>query len=120
VANLGNVGHATPIPINNAKAWYAFSANKQPTSVVMAGTTNTPYAYMSMFRNSVLNQRSRADGSGDWAFYDMDDSGSQIYTIAAFTQSGPTGELWTATVTGSTVVVTKLFGSQRAIAAAFT
>jgi hypothetical protein len=68
----------------------------------------------------VLNARTRADGSGNWHFYDMDDSGSQVYTIAAFTQDGPTGELWSATVAGSVATVTKLFASQRALAAAFT
>lgn len=119
MANLGNVGFNFPLPRARLTAWNAFTLNKQPTSVTTAGTSDVPYAFTSLFRNGVLNYRGRADATGNWAFYDMDNSDSQIYTIATFTQSGPTGELWTATVTGSTVVVTKLFGSQRAVAAAF-
>lgn len=119
MANLGNVGFNFPLCAAKLSAWYAFTLNKQPTSVTMAGVSDVPYAFTSLFRNAVLNYRGRADASGNWAFYDMDDSDSQGYTIVTYTQDGPTGELWTATVTGSTVVVTKLFGSQRAVAAAF-
>jgi hypothetical protein len=119
VASLGNVGFNFPLARNALGAWYPFTLNKQPTSVTMADTSDTPYAFVALYRNAVVNFRSRADSNGDWAFYDMDDSGSQVYTIVAYTQEGPTGELWTATVDGTTVVVTKLFGSQRAVAAAF-
>jgi len=119
VANLGNVGFNFPVGQNNMAARYPFTLNKQPTSVTMTGTSDVPYAFAALYRNAVVNFRSRADSAGVWNFYDMDDSGSQIYTVVTYTQDGPTGELWTATVTGTTVVVTKLFGSQRAVAAAF-
>jgi len=119
VASLGNVGLAIPVPANNAEAWYAFTFNKQPASVTMTGTSDVPYAFAALYRNAVVNFRGRCNAAGVWNFYDMDDSGSQIYTVVTYTQDGPTGELWTATVTGTTVVVTKLFGSQRAVAAAF-
>ena len=97
--------------------WYTL--DKQATSVIMSGTSDVPFSFVSLFRNSVLQDRSRSDGSGVWSFYDVDDSVSQVYTIASFTQDGPTGELWSATVTGATAVVTKLFSSQRNSAYAY-
>ena len=119
VASLGDVGKTfSSSKIYAAEGW--FTLNKQPTSVNATGTSNVPYAFVSLFRNAVLQDRSRCNSSGVWHFYDMDDSGTQIYTVAAYTQDGPTGELWTIAVTGSTATVTKLFDSQRAIAAAFT
>jgi hypothetical protein len=111
VASLGNVGHNVPIARAETEAWNSFTFGKQPTSVDMALTgTNAsviPNSFLSLFRNGVLNARSRTDGSGNCHFYDMDDSGSQVYTIVAFTQDGPTGELWSATVVGATATVTK-------------
>lgn len=118
MASLGNVGKFFYRGADYS-AFQFFTINKQPTSVTMNAVSDVPYAFVILTRNAVLNYRSRADSAGNWGFYDMDDSSSQIYTIATFTQSGPTGEMWTATVSGSTVVVTKLFGSQRAVAAAF-
>ena len=101
------------------RAWGFFTQDKQPTPVSMSGVSDIPYAFVSLTRNSVLQDRSRCDGTGGWGFYDMDDSLSQIYSIATYTQAGPTGEAWTATVSGTTVVVTKVFSAQRAVAAAF-
>jgi hypothetical protein len=72
-----------------------------------------------VLRNGVPNYRTRADGSGNWSFYDMDDDGTQQYTIVSMTQTGPTGEEWKATVSGSVATVTKLFSATRAAAHAF-
>ncbi|HKS91107.1 MAG TPA: hypothetical protein VJQ83_04190 [Tepidiformaceae bacterium] len=119
---MANLGHT----IGAAKVWSAlnvFGQEKQPTSVDMhpvTGQEGTPLAFVSLIRNGVLNMRSRADATGMWHFYDMDDSGNQAYTIIAYTQAGATGEAWTATVSGSTATVTKIFAAQRAVAAAFT
>ncbi len=85
----------------------------------MTFTSDIPNAFAVLTRNSVVNGRTRCNGSGVGHFYDMDDSGGQVYGIATFTQSGPTGEAWTATVAGSTVVVTKIFSANRATAIAF-
>lgn len=120
MADLGDIGHNFPDGQNIMASWYPFTYNKQPTSVTMTAVSDIPYAFAALFRNSVENFRTRCDGSGNWAFYDMDDSGSQIYTIATFTQNGPTGELWTASVVGAVVVVTKLFAASRQTAVAFT
>lgn len=85
----------------------------------MSGVSDIPSAFAVLTRNSVVQDRSRCDGLGAWSFYDMDDSLSQIYSIATYTQAGPTGEAWTATVSGTTVVVTKVFSARRAVAVAF-
>lgn len=119
VASLGDIGYdfAVTVPEDCAST---FGRNNYPTTGNdITATSDVPSAFVSLIRNGVVNGRSRADDTGAWHFYDFDNSGSQVYAISAYTQSGPTGELWTATVTGSTVVVTKLFGSQRAQAAAF-
>ena len=112
MSDLGNVGKAfqTNFPYYAYK-WYTLG--KQPISVNMTGVSSVPYAFVSLFRNSVLQDRSGADSSGEWHFYDMDDSGTQDYTIVAFTQEGATGESWTATVVGSTVVISQSFTSNR-------
>lgn len=120
---MANLGHTIPNTKLRASTAGPFGSGKQPTGVDMfppAGQEGTPYAFVSLIRNGVLNARSRADGSGVWHFYDMDDSGLQVYTIVAYTQAGATGESWTATVSGGTATVTKTFAAQRAIAAAFT
>ena len=119
LASLGNVGFNVRLARYDGRPWGFYTYDKQPTSVSMTGVSDIPLSFVSLFRNSVLQARSRSDASGNWGFYDMDDSGSQVYTVASFTQDGPTGELWSATVVGSTVTVTKLFSSQRAIAQAF-
>lgn len=118
MASLGNVGHT----FYHGKAYQAdqfFTSNKQPTSVNMTGTSAVPFSYVSLFRNSVVLYRSRCDGSGVWHFYDMDDSGTQLYTVISLTQDGPTGEEWSASVVGGTATVTKLFSATRAAAHAF-
>ena len=93
-----------------------FTLNKQPTPVTMSGNSDTPFAYVLLFRNGVLNWRTRADANGDFAFYDMDDSGSQDYAATSYTQDGATGEAWVGTVVGSVATLTKTFSSQRAFA----
>lgn len=118
MASLGNVG----VYIRVGKpysAWQFFTQNKQPTSVSMTGVSTVPFSFALLFRNGVLNYRARCDGSGNWFFYDMDDSGTQSYTIITLTQDGPTGEEWVATVVGGTATVTKLFSATRAAAHAF-
>lgn len=122
MASLGNVGHAIAAP-NMYPGWQWWTADKQPTSVSMLFTgvlaSEVPFAFAVLYRNSVVNGRTRADGSGVFAFYDMDNSGSQVYAISTYTQDGPTGEGWVATVVGTAVTITKTFGAQRALAAAF-
>jgi hypothetical protein len=93
-----------------------FTLNKQPTPVTMAGNSDTPFASMLLFRNGVLQWRTRADANGDFAFYDLDDSLSQDYAATSYTQDGATGEAWVGTVVGSTATLTKTFSSQRAFA----
>ncbi len=119
---MANLGHT----IRSGKVYSAespFGQDKQPTGVDMhpvIGQEGTPFAFVSLVRNGVRNMQTRADATGMWHFYDMDDSGLQVYSIIAYTQTGATGEAWTATVSGSTATVTKVFASQRAVAAAFT
>ena len=123
MANLGNVGK-TMKQRQEYFSWQFFTLNKAPTSVDMAGTgvnaSSVPFAYVVLTRNAVVNYRTRADASGNWHFYDMDNSGSQVYAIASYTQDGATGEAWTATVVGSVATVTKTFAAERAVASAFT
>lgn len=95
-----------------------FTLNKQPTPVTMTGNSDTPFAYILLFRNGVLNWRTRADANGDFAFYDLDDSLSQLYAATSYTQDGATGEAWVGTVVGSVATLTKTFSSQRAYASA--
>jgi hypothetical protein len=85
----------------------------------MTGVSTVPNSLVVLLRNGVPNYRTRADGSGNWFFYDMDDDGTQQYTIVTMTQSGPTGEEWKATVVGNVATVTKLFSATRAGAHAF-
>jgi hypothetical protein len=123
MASLGNVGHTFNGTGRENTAWQFFTLDKQPTSVDMAFTgvlaSSIPFAYAVMIRNSVINWRTRADASGEFHFYDMDNSGSQTYAITTYTQDGATGEAWTATVVGSVVTITKQFSAQRAAATAF-
>lgn len=119
MANLGNIGNFIGND-NPLAAWQFFTRNKQPTGVIMSGVSDVPYAYIVLTRNSKVNYVTRANALGEWHFYDMDDSLSQDYAIAAYTQAGATGEAWTATVVGSTATVVKRFSSQRASAHAFT
>ncbi len=90
-----------------------FTLNKQPTPVTMSGNSDTPFAFILLFRNGVLQWRTRADANGDFAFYDMDDSLSQDYAATSYTQDGATGEAWVGTVVGSVATLTKTFSSQR-------
>lgn len=118
MANLGDVG----VFIGNDAVTAArkfYTLNKQPTSVTMSGNSDTPFAYILLFRNAVPQDRTRADANGDFAFYDMDDSLSQDYAATSYTQDGATGEAWVGTVVGSVATLTKTFSSKRAHAAAF-
>lgn len=123
MANLGNVGHTFNGTGREYTAWQFFTLDKQPTSVDMAFTgslaSSIPFAYAILIRNAVVNWRTRADANGEFHFYDMDDSGSQTYSITTYTQDGATGEAWMATVVGNVVTITKTFAAQRALAAAF-
>jgi hypothetical protein len=119
MASLGNIGFQFAAPAFTAFAQF-FTANKQPTSVTMAGNSDTPFALISLFRNSVLQYRTRADANGDFAFYDMDDSLSQDYAATSYTQDGATGEAWVGTVAGSVATLTKTFSSQRTRAFLYT
>ena len=123
MANLGDISKTfanTP----ELSSYGIFGLDNRGVNVSMqpvAGQlSEVPFSFVVLTRNAVLNDRSRSDGTGLWAFYDMDDSGSQVYSISAYTQSGPTGEAWTATVVSGVATVTKVFASQRAVAAAFT
>lgn len=119
MANLGHTIGAAKI----RTSFTPFMNDKQPTGVDMfpsAGQAATPLAFVSLFRNGVTVARSRADASGIFHFYDMDDSGGQVYSIMAYTQAGATGEAWTATVVGSVVTMTKTFAATRASATPFT
>lgn len=119
MASLGNIGNqiATPRPQGG---FGFYTHNKQPTSVTMSGNSDTPFAFIILFRNGVVQDRTRADANGDFAFYDMDDSLSQDYAAASYTQGGATGEAWVGTVVGSVATLTKTFSSQRAHASFFT
>lgn len=97
-----------------------FTRNKQPTSVTLSGNSDTPFAFILLFRNGVLQWRTRADANGDFAFYDLDDSGSQDYAATSYTQDGATGEAWVGTVVGSVATLTKTFSSQRTRAFLYT
>ncbi len=79
----------------------------------MSGNSDTPFAFIILFRNGVEQDRTRADANGDFAFYDMDDSLSQDYAATSYTQGGATGEAWVGTVVGSVATLTKTFSSQR-------
>lgn len=120
MANLGNVGHNIALARFTGTAWHFYTQDKQPTSVTMHSVSDIPFAFAILTRNAVTNDRTRCDSSGNWFFYDMDNSGGQIYSIATYTQDGATGEAWTATVVGNVVVVIKTFAANRAAAAAFT
>lgn len=125
MANLGNVGKWFKGASGSREysAWQFFTLNKQPTSVDMAGTgvnaSAIPFSFVTLVRNATLQYQTRADASGNWHFYDMDNSGSQVYAIASYTQNGATGEAWTATVVGSVATVTKTFAANRASASFF-
>lgn len=97
-----------------------FTLNKQPTPVTMSGNSDTPFAYVLLFRNGVPQWRTRADANGDFWFYDMDDSFSQDYAATSYTQDGATGEAWVGTVVGSVATLTKTFSSQRTRAFLYT
>lgn len=97
-----------------------YTRNKKPTSVTMSGNSDTPFAYILLFRNGVFQWRTRADSNGDFTFYDMDDSLSQDYAATSYTQDGATGEAWVGTVVGNVATLTKTFSSQRAHASFFT
>lgn len=119
MADLGNVGFFVGSPGVQA-GWQFFTRNKQPTAVTMSGNSDTPFAYILLFRNGVLQYRTRADSNGDFAFYDLDDSGSQDYAATSYTQDGATGEAWVGTVVGSVATLTKTFSSQRTRAFLYT
>ena len=115
MADLGNVGFFMGTS-EYMPGWQFFTRNKQPTPVTMSGNSDTPFAYILLFRNGVLQYRTRADSNGDFAFYDLDDSLSQDYAATSYTQEGATGEAWVGTVVGSVATLTKTFSSQRAFA----
>ncbi len=121
MAALGNVGKTFNIGTSWDCDWW-FTLDKQPTSVLMANTLTPsafPGSFATLIRNAVYQYKTVCDGSGIWHFYDMDDSGNQIYAISTYTQGGPTGEDWQATVVGNVVVVTQLHAANRAVATAF-
>ena len=122
MASLGNVGKFFKLG-KEYSAWQFFTLDKQPTSVDMSFTgiyaSAIPFAYAVLTRNVALQYKTRADGSGNFHFYDMDNSGSQIYSAATYTQDGATGEAWTATVVGSVVTITKTFAATRGEAVAY-
>lgn len=124
MANLGDVGFALPFPVI-APGYSTFGANQANpvVHVTIAGTgvniSSVPNAFLTISRNAVQNDRTRADGSGVWYFYDLDNSGTQIYSVTAYTQDGATGEAWAVTIVAGVATVTKTFSAQRALAAAF-
>jgi len=124
VANLGNIGHYAKTEAAYMQAWHIWGLDKHPVQVDMAFTgvnaSSVPLSYLALVRNTVELLRTRTDASGVGHFYDMDDSGGQVYSISGYTQDGATGEAWTATVVGSVATVTKVFAAQRAVATAFT
>jgi hypothetical protein len=119
MANLGNIGFqpASPRPFSGRKF---YTLNKQPTPVTMSGNSDTPFAYILLFRNGVPQDRTRADVNGDFWLYDLDDSLSQDYAATSYTQEGATGEAWVGTVVGSVATLTKTFSSQRTRAFLYT
>lgn len=123
MASLGNIGHDLGASGLRYGAQF-FQLDKAHTSVTMPNVGDSepsaiPFAYAVLTRNSVVNWRTRCDASGKWNFYDMDDSGGQVYSIATYTQAGATGEAWTATVVGDVVVVTQQFTSNRTRSSSF-
>lgn len=123
MAALGNVGKIFKGLGKMYSPWQFYMADKRPTSVDMAFTgalaSAIPFAFAVLYRNATRQAQTRADASGVFHFYDMDDSGSQIYSVATYTQNGATGEDWTATVVGGVATITKTFGAQRMVANAF-
>lgn len=124
MASLGNVGKTMKLPQNFSMAWTIWGLNKNPVSVDMTPSagqlSEVPFSFVILTRNAVENMRSRSDGSGEWHFFDMDDSGNQVYGIASYTQAGATGEAWVAVVAGGTATVTKTFAANRAAGFAYT
>ncbi len=121
MAALGNIGHNLNIGFEQSASRF-YMQDKEPTSVLMANTLS-PSAFPNQFailtRNASWQDKCYINGSGVWHFYDMDDSGNQVYAISTYTQGGPTGEDWSATVVGNVVVVTQLHAANRAVATAF-
>ncbi len=122
MAALGNVGKTFAV-CTPFQAWGAYDNAKRPTSVTMHAVSSVPGAIVALFwRGQPVYTTggprglTAVDGSGNWNFYDMDDSQGfpyYIYTVG-------TGEDWSATVVGSVVTVTQLHAANRAVATAFT
>ena len=121
MAALGNIG----VTFNRGNVFSPsrfYMQDKEPTSVTMANTASHsafPGGFAILTRNATFQDKCYIDGSGVWHFYDMDDSGGQVYGISTYTQGGPTGEDWQATVVGNVVVVTQLHAANRAVAMAY-
>lgn len=124
MASLGNIGnHFRPTVSYMKSCLQFFTINKRGTSVdaFFTGTkaSRVPYSFIVLYRNSSYQYKTRSDGNGEFHFFDMEDSGTQIYSAASYTQDGATGEAWTITVVGSTVTITMTFAARRAQAMAF-
>jgi len=121
MAALGNVGKGFAI----SPEWFAlsvFDVPKAPTSVTMTAVSSFPATVVVLYWHGVPipttggpGGRTLTDASGNWFFYDMDDSGLFPYYIYAL----GTGEDWSATVVGNVVVVTQLHAANRAVAYAY-
>lgn len=121
MSNLGNVGHVVNVGMPAAADSF-FDVKKQPTSVTMHVVSAVPGSIAVLIKNGVIipttgapGGRTRADGSGNINFYDMEDSGSTPYYIYTL----GTGEDWSATVVGNVVTITQLHAANRVNAYAF-
>lgn len=120
MANLGNVGLCFGVP-GLLSGFGIFGSSAPNTAVDITATSEIPGSLAVIDRNGVQVARAYTDPvTGVWHFYNLDDSGSQGYTIVTMTQAGgATGEVWIASVTGGVATVTKLFSASRATATAF-
>ena len=109
MANLGDVGLACGIS-GSIGAYGLFGLETPSVSVDITATSSVPGSRALLMRNGVQIYRTISDATtGVWHFYNVDDSGSQPYTVMTTTQAGGgTGEVWTATVSGATVTVSKV------------
>lgn len=77
---------------------------KRPASVTVAITGATANAYIILNRNGVRVTSTRANGSGNAWFYDLDDSDDHLYYASEIGSA----KVWSVEIENTTVTVTLL------------
>jgi|JI10StandDraft_1071094.scaffolds.fasta_scaffold150405_1 hypothetical protein len=116
MADLGDNGKLMRVGPWMRQAPAGFASDQSPNNVVIGPIlASAPYVIAILYRRGVEVDKTRADASGNFYFYDYDDSGYSPYTIKAFTRYGAvgTGEEWQVDIAYPTVTITKLFGASR-------